>query len=208
MPYNHVVIVGGGPVGLLCAIEAKRQGFQSVTIIEKRGEYTRHNVPQIGEPLLKHLKKINLGLNDTEKMPIERNALGGASFREIEPVLLNKARDGGATVYRPYLINSLRGGSEKQNGRFKEVVLTIQECDAKGKAVVANAKPLQIRANLLIIATGGGAAEDPIVTQTLGFQYERLKPENYMALAFSSSTTTMTLISRRTWRPPPIKSLG
>jgi 2-polyprenyl-6-methoxyphenol hydroxylase-like FAD-dependent oxidoreductase len=56
MGIQRVVILGGGPVGLLCAIEAIQQGFGEVTIIEKRGEYTRLNVPQLTPGLMGHLE--------------------------------------------------------------------------------------------------------------------------------------------------------
>jgi 2-polyprenyl-6-methoxyphenol hydroxylase-like FAD-dependent oxidoreductase len=56
MGIQRVVILGGGPVGLLCAIEARQQGFGEVTIIEKRGEYTRLNVPQLTPGLMGHLE--------------------------------------------------------------------------------------------------------------------------------------------------------
>jgi 2-polyprenyl-6-methoxyphenol hydroxylase-like FAD-dependent oxidoreductase len=183
MGYTRVVVLGGGPVGLLCAIEARVQGFREVTIIEKRGEYTRHNVPQLGPKLIKHLRT----LDDEKEIPLE-GATGGASFKQIEPVLLRKAMSLGVALKRPYLVRSLHGSSEKQKGRYKSVVLTIQQCDARGKQVIADAKPEVLEADLLIIATGATAAEDTLVTQTLGFQYEKLKAENYMALGIFEET--------------------
>lgn len=177
MGYTRVVVLGGGPVGLLCAIEAKAQGFDPVTIIEKRLHYTRNNVPQLHNPLLAHLKK----LDDKKEMQLE-GELGGAPFKVIEPVLLQKAIDSGVHVMRPFLVESLVPTSEKQNGRYKSVSLTIRQCDARGKQRIADAPPKVLEVDLIIIATGGTAAEDTLVTHTLGFQYEKLKAENYMAL--------------------------
>jgi 2-polyprenyl-6-methoxyphenol hydroxylase-like FAD-dependent oxidoreductase len=50
--FQHVVILGGGPVGLLCANEAKRY-FPYVTIVEKRSTYSRTNLPVVDPELRK-----------------------------------------------------------------------------------------------------------------------------------------------------------
>jgi 2-polyprenyl-6-methoxyphenol hydroxylase-like FAD-dependent oxidoreductase len=174
-----VVVCGGGPIGLMCAIEAKRH-FALVTLIEQRSEYTRMNVPIIlGESdLRKHLDKV-----DSEKrIPFRDAAIGRAAFHEIEPVLLGKAQSNGVILYRPFRITGVRGSSEKDpdTGRYKEIELDLQAWNSRDK--VGYGSTYTIKANLLIIATGAGAIRDTIVTNTLGFQYEVLASKNYMVL--------------------------
>jgi 2-polyprenyl-6-methoxyphenol hydroxylase-like FAD-dependent oxidoreductase len=79
MPFNRVAVIGGGPIGLMCAIEAKQQGFREVYLIEKRPEYTRMNVPQLWPDVRKHLKKV------IPEVRLDKRLMGGVSFRQIEP---------------------------------------------------------------------------------------------------------------------------
>ncbi len=46
--YLEVLIVGGGPVGLMSAIESYRNGG-AVTVVEKRSEYTRNTWFDLGK---------------------------------------------------------------------------------------------------------------------------------------------------------------
>jgi flavin-dependent dehydrogenase len=189
MSYEQVVILGGGPVGLICAIEAKNY-FHDVAIIEKRKGYTRLNVPiletaseDLGksqkESLLGHLKK----LNTEGKMPLSDavGGPGGASFSQIEKALAEKAQALGVKLLRPYVVSSVQGCGEKKNGRYKCIVLRVQLWDDRAKKTMFGKASRPIWANLLVIATGGGAAADPVITKTLGFTYEKLKAKNYMA---------------------------
>ena len=59
MSIKSVVILGGGPIGLMCAIEAKKH-FKNVTIVEKRAGYVRTNVPVLQDDIKQHLKDLKL----------------------------------------------------------------------------------------------------------------------------------------------------
>lgn len=176
MGIQRVVILGGGPVGLLCAIEARQQGFGEVTIIEKRGEYTRLNVPQLTPGLIGHLRNV-----DDEKKIKLKGETGEVPFKEIEPALLGKATSMGVKLMRPCVVRALAPIGKIENGRCRAISMMVVEWDQKTKAPMSGRFPRRIIADLLIIATGAGAAEDVIV-KTLGFNYEILKPGNYMAL--------------------------
>jgi flavin-dependent dehydrogenase len=176
MSYNRVVVIGGGPIGLMCAIEAKRQDFREVYLIEKRPEYTRLNVPQLGKDVRKHLKKV------IPEVRLDKTRMGGVSFRELEPPLLARAQSMGVQLLRPCVVSSIAGISIVLHGRVNEMMLVINNWDHQNKRVDFSAPTKPIFADLLILTTGAGAAEDKMVTGTLGFSYERLKPVNYMAL--------------------------
>jgi len=75
-----------------------------------------------------------------------------------------------------------------RNERYKHIVLTVQECEPDGKKVTSTSVSKEIKANLLIVATGGGAAEDPLITKILGFDYQKLSPESYMAYGIFKKT--------------------
>ena len=57
---KSIIIVGGGPIGLLSAIDARRAFGKkaSVRIVEMRQESTRGNVPALDTDVHKHLKGI------------------------------------------------------------------------------------------------------------------------------------------------------
>lgn len=177
MSFKRVVVLGGGPVGLLCAIEAK-QHFPEVAVVEKRSAYTRLNSPVIDTDLRKHFKK--LGVHEAMGFG-KSGGEGAAPLRLIESTLLNHATTQGVKILRPYVVSGVAGGSENKYGRYKSVLLTLGKWDDKAKKLDANGDQRTLKADLLVVASGGGAAADPIITDALGFTYEKLKAKNYGA---------------------------
>jgi hypothetical protein len=88
----------------------------------------------------------------------------------------------GVQLFRPYVVSSVMGSGEVLSGRVNEVVLLLNRWDQENKRMDFSVRSYMILADLLILATGAGAAEDRMITETLGFSYERLKPVNYMAI--------------------------
>lgn len=176
MPITRVVILGGGPIGLLCAIEAKRY-FDNVIIVEKRGGYTRTNVPSLNNALIDHLKQI--GVADT----IWPGSQAGESvaFSRLEEALWQKARSIGVVMERGYTVTTILGDTKMDNGRFKRMRLTLAPWDDKNKCLVPHALTKELMAGLLVVASGGSAARDALICQTLGFTFTSLKAKNYAA---------------------------
>jgi 2-polyprenyl-6-methoxyphenol hydroxylase-like FAD-dependent oxidoreductase len=55
MPIKNICIMGGGPIGLFSAVDAKQQFEKAqVTVIEKRTDYTRLNIPSLENPIRSH----------------------------------------------------------------------------------------------------------------------------------------------------------
>jgi len=187
MGINRVVILGGGPIGLFCAIEASLH-FNDVWIIEKRPRFTRLNVPQVSdEKLHAHL----VSLDPHEKLP--RPELGShfGSIKQIERTLLEQAVSRGVTIMRPYVVRGVQGdsltsvqagGDADKPHRYKRIRLTYRQWDDGNKKMDARTNDHVLGGvDLLVVATGGGAVDDPLVIQNLGFKYEKLKAKNYMA---------------------------
>ena len=107
--------------------------------------------------------------------------LNYGSFKEIETTLFGNANTAGVRVLQPYAVHSVEGQGEKKGNRYPKIALTCQQWDEKKKQFAFHPFTRVIVADLLVIATGGGAAQDPVVTGTLGFTYEKLKAKNYMA---------------------------
>ena len=178
MPFTRVVILGGGPIGLLCAIEAKRY-FPEVVIIEKRGGYTRTNVPSLNNELIGHLKKIDVA---SSLWPTGQATAGDSiAFSKIEDALWHKAQSIGVAMERGYTVSAILGLKKMENGRFKRMRITLAPWDDKNKCLMAQAPTKEIFADLLVVASGGSAARDQLVCQTLGFSFTSLKAKNYAA---------------------------
>jgi pyruvate/2-oxoglutarate dehydrogenase complex dihydrolipoamide dehydrogenase (E3) component len=65
MAFKRIVVVGGGPIGLFCAIDAAevfKSMWSKVTVVEMRQEYSRMNVPTLHTEIHKHLQ--HLGIKD------------------------------------------------------------------------------------------------------------------------------------------------
>ena len=177
MSFKTVVVVGGGPVGLLCAIDA-RNFFGTVVVVEKRSGYSRLNSPVLDQDIRNHFK--TLGIH--EDAGLGKNAQGAASFSRIEGALEKKACSVGVTMLRPYTVATAVGSGKAKGGRYKSAVLTIQEWDDYAKTPLTRGQSKTLAADLIVIASGGGASSDPLM-QTLGFSWERLKAKNYGAYA-------------------------
>jgi 2-polyprenyl-6-methoxyphenol hydroxylase-like FAD-dependent oxidoreductase len=173
----HVVVMGGGPVGLLCAIEAKNH-FTNVTIIEKRGKYTRLNVPAVDPEIRRHFR--TLGVHQQVGFG-QTGMQGNAPFRDIEKGLYDLAISRGVEVMRPFVVTVVGHSGSKVAGRYKGILLTAQQWDDKNKVLAAGGNCCQLGANLLVVAAGGGVSSDKLVTEKLGFSYEKLKAKNYGA---------------------------
>jgi len=177
MPFTRVVILGGGPIGLLCAIEAKKY-FRNVFIVEKRTGYSRVNVPALNTPLIKHLKEIGV---DKELWPTGAAGSESLSFQRLEEALWKKAKADGVLMQRGYVVSALTGIQPMLNGLYQEIHLELSEWDEEKKAIKDKDAPKILRvADLLVIASGGGAANDEKLDK-LGFSFTKLKAKNYAA---------------------------
>lgn len=179
MSFKSIVILGGGPIGLMCAIEAK-QLFKNVTIVEKRsGGYTRTNVPQLQNPIVKHLNEIGVG------QQLWQGAAPGDSvaFSRIEDALWAKAQGMGVVMERGYFLEGIIGAGAKKasDGRYKSMNLTIRQWDDRAKCAAASGAYKVLSCDLLIVAAGGAATTDPVMLNKLGFGHKKLKAKNYGA---------------------------
>jgi cation diffusion facilitator CzcD-associated flavoprotein CzcO len=188
MPFTQVVILGGGPIGLLCAIEAKKY-FRKVLIVEKRSEYSRNNVPALNPPLIKHLKEIGV---DKDLWPTGEAGSTSLSFARFEEVLWQKAKANGVSMERGYVVSALDGVGRMPNGSYKQIVLTLSEWDEKKKEIFKDATRLFEKADLLVVASGGAAATDEMVTGKLGFSFAKLKARNYAAYGIFTPPKVIT----------------
>ena len=174
MAIKWVVVLGGGPIGLMSAIEASKY-FKEVFIIEKRTEYTRSNVPVLQDAVKQHLKDLKL----EKQLGWKENNEPSLAFSQIEEALWDKAQSKGVKMKRGFVVTDVVGSDKKPNGMFKTMTLTICPWDHKTRSADTT-KPISMRADLLVIATGGGAQGDGI-TSKLGFVWEELKAKNYAA---------------------------
>ncbi|MBT9331167.1 hypothetical protein [Paracidobacterium acidisoli] len=175
MSIKNIAIMGGGPIGLFSAIEAKTQFKKAkVTVIEKRLDYSRLNIPSLENPIRSHLQKLNL----VDKT-IKDKTSGVAPLSTMEKALYEKAEDVGVKMKRGYVITGITGDGRLGNGRYKKMRLNIAQWDNATKKLQTKGRSEIVDCDLLVIAMGGGAVNERIVLETLGFSYEVLKAENF-----------------------------
>lgn len=175
MPVKNICIMGGGPIGLFSAIEAKQQFEKAkVTVIEKRLDYTRLNIPSLENPIRRHLKALDL-IDKT----IKDQSGGYAPLSTMEKAFYEKAEDVGVKMKRGYVITGITGSGKLPNNRYKTMRLNISEWDNAKKQLKAKGRSDILNCDLLVVAMGGGAVNEQIVLESLGFSYEVLKAENY-----------------------------
>ena len=175
MPIKNICIMGGGPIGLFSAIEAKQQLQKAkVTVIEKRLDYTRLNIPSLENPIRRHLKSLDL-----IQQTIKDQTSGFAPLSTMEKALYEKADDVGVKLKRGYVITGITGSGKLSNDRYKTMRLNIAEWDNAKKQLKTKGRSDILNCDLLVVAMGAGAVNERMVLETLGFSYEVLKAENY-----------------------------
>lgn len=174
MSYKRVVILGGGPIGLLCAIEAKKY-FKHVTIIEKRLDYSRTNVPKIGDDMRKHLNEIQVG----KEIGFD-NVHTNVSIARMEEALSHRALQLGVNIIRGFVVTAVAGFDPKKDQTFKQMHLQVDEWDHPGRCIKVHGKQFVLQSDLLIVCTGGSSHTDPVM-KTLAFSWSILKAKNYAA---------------------------
>lgn len=96
-PPASVVIIGGGPVGLACAIEA-RQANASVTVVEKRCAYQRVQRLFLFDHTLQLLEKWGVVIPELCKIAVDDTYIGILKISLLEEALLKRAEELGVNV--------------------------------------------------------------------------------------------------------------
>jgi 2-polyprenyl-6-methoxyphenol hydroxylase-like FAD-dependent oxidoreductase len=130
---DHVIVLGGGPIGLISAIEAKLKGAKAVTVYEKRSEpYSRKNVPTLEKDALNKLKE--LGVYD-ELFRSEQEAEEESGFSEK----LNK------TVFGTQIAKGHAGGDNTGQVAIQHLEeVLVRKAKSLGIKIVVGFEPTDI----------------------------------------------------------------
>lgn len=102
-PSASVVIIGGGPIGLATAIEA-RQAKASVTVVEKRCAYDRVQRLFLFDHSLQLLEKWGVVIPELCKIPVDDTYMGIVKISLLEEALLKRAEELGVNVIQDEFI--------------------------------------------------------------------------------------------------------
>lgn len=190
MSFKKIVVLGGGPIGLFCAIEAA-QTFNSgkVTLVEMRAdEYSRMNVPALPTPVGKHLEHLQIKAQAVGKS-------GAAPLSQIETAIHEKAVSCGVKMKEGWVAVDIIGKEKRSDGRFKSMAITIAQWD-HAKKVASTKKREIISADLLILAVGASGIENDLFKKTLGFDTETLNASNFAIYGVYTKTYDASLQSK------------
>ncbi len=201
MGFKRVVVLGGGPIGLFCAIEARTQlGPKStVTVVEMRSDYSRMNVPVMDHSILKHMETLEIKKFGGKTTNVKAEALGtalNAPLSEIESALSKKAKSAGVRFKTGYVADDLVGTKPISGyNRFKQAIVTVRKWDHAKRRISTSifAGSEALPADLLIVAIGGGGVDSKDfskIKQTLDFEHSHLAAESYAAYAVFDKAKT------------------
>lgn len=164
-----VAVVGGGPIGLLAAVEARMAGASEVHVYEGRSDpYSRMNVIKIDDAASRRLIAAGVG---EEVFPKGFSKSQVASVKTIENALLGRCNALGVKMERDrFLVNVTRDGG---GGRTQ---LTFKGDDVPKSC------------DLLILATGGSIAsaqkyaDNVVLADVLGIPVQKSQAKDYAAV--------------------------
>lgn len=183
--HPHVVVIGGGPIGLLSALDAKANGAKTVTIIEKRLTYRRGNVPVLRDATINAMKRHGLDKELFEKRGFKLKSdfsgnLAHVPIKALEEEFSKKARGQGIRLVKGYTFSHVDESKDKKRKRTDPVFVRMTRDDAqftKSKYSTAGLpEGFAMLADLVVFATGGGASRDPAL-QELGFEFDSVEVE-------------------------------
>jgi hypothetical protein len=167
-----VAVVGGGPIGLLAAVEARMSGASQVHVYEGRNDaYSRLNVLKIDEGPAQRLKAAGVseivfpdgfGFDDIRKQT--------ASVRTIENALADRCKALGVSLERDkFLVDVTRPDGKRTHLFFK-------------------GDPVPKLCDVLIVATGGSVANaqkhanNVVLSDQLGIPFQKSEVKDYAAV--------------------------
>ena len=191
-----VAVIGGGPTGLLAAIEAARQGATRVTVYEGRSEpYSRRNVPTLNETTMAKLAEVGVydelfGWRVVGRAPgyVAKDGTGQVPILFLEEALTRRAVDLGIRIFRGSKPRSVEASRKSKGSRAAAATLEMtgtftqyrHEESGGREDIWAETVPVPSeRADLVILAVGAGASGDPFITETFGIRYKRLAARDY-----------------------------
>jgi len=167
-----VAVVGGGPIGLLAAVEARMAGASQVHVYEGRNDaYSRLNVLKIDEGPAQRLKAAGVSeLVFPDGYDKDQQKKHIASVRTIENALYDRCRALGVSLERD---------------RF---LVDVTRPDGKRTHLFFNGDPVPKLCDVLIVATGGSVASaqkhanNVVLSDQLGIPFQKSEVKDYAAV--------------------------
>lgn len=185
----HVGVVGGGPIGLMAAIEARLKGAR-VTLFEARSEqYSRRQVLVLDASTRQ--KFASLGI-DTELFEGGANkgakgSGGRVAVKYIEKALIARARELGISIISGFHLVGAK--KDDKNGQTELELVKVDknlkdDKDQKKKKVVETKHEF---VDLLVVASGAGIARpnphtNVVLAKELGIEYSFEETKDYAAV--------------------------
>ena len=167
-----VAIVGGGPIGLMAAVEARMSGASEVLVFEGRNDpYSRLNVLKVTDPQMQRFR--SAGVFDAI-FPDPEHA-GVASVLTIENALEARCKMLGIKLERGLFLKDVRRNEDRQ----VELIFKGKEDEPK-------------TCDLLIVATGASVAsaqkhaDNVVLSDQLGIPFQKSEVKDYAAVGVFS----------------------
>lgn len=182
-----VAIVGGGPIGLMAAVEARMSGASQVHVYEGRTDpYSRLNVLKITNPQQQRFRAA--GVFDAIFPSPASASKGTASVKSIENALESRCNMMGISLERGLFLKDVRrNGNGVVELYFKGEEDTPKTCD------------------LLIVATGASVAsaqkhaDNVVLSDQLGIPFQKSTVKDYAAVGvFAKDSSESTAPRERT----------
>lgn len=115
----EVLVAGGGPAGLLTALQLKRLGHDVLVMERRLGEFVRQNVVTINTPAFMELERMGIGQVLEAGASKVQNRYGGLHFpiRAVERAVRDAAQEAGVRFVDDVRVDTVRDGASSITAR-------------------------------------------------------------------------------------------
>lgn len=179
---GRVGVVGGGPVGLMAALEARMRGVDVILFEARTDEYSRRQVLVLDQSTVQKFARFGIR-QELLYGPEAKGNSGSVAVKYIEKVLRDRCAELGVEIRTGWFLAQAKEGDD---GTTTRAVFQVGQDKRK-------ARLQEEELDLLVVAAGAGVAKSnkytgSVLGDELGFKFDVKEAKDYAVVGLFEST--------------------
>jgi 2-polyprenyl-6-methoxyphenol hydroxylase-like FAD-dependent oxidoreductase len=179
---GRVGVVGGGPVGLMAALEARMRGVDVILFEARTDEYSRRQVLVLDQSTVQKFAKFGIR-QELLYGPSAKGTSTSVAVKYIEKILRDRCAELGVEIRAGWFLAQAKEGDD---GRTTRAVFQVGQDKRK-------ARLQEEELDLLVVAAGAGVAKSnkytgAVLGDELGFKFDVKEARDYAVVGLFEST--------------------